>query len=196
MAVKSAGPASDRIAARDGAGPATVAEIHAAIACLTKLTELMERRRAQLAAGVGLTEQQCGVLEEIATDRFMPSLFARRRESSPAAVSKILRQLGDKDLILTAIGDHDARQRRYSLTAKGRKAMQRLREMREMAIRQVWLELDGGGMRAFASFAERLIENLERYARSRHRAATDDPAATQQAQAPSQAVLRPQSQKE
>lgn len=165
MAVKTAGSIVGRIAARDGVP--TLADVHAAIACLTRLTELMDRRRAQLAAGVGLTEQQCGVLEEIATERFMPSLFARRRERSPAAVSKILRQLGDKGLILTAVGDRDARQRRYSLTTKGKKAMQRLREMRETAIRRVWLELDAGGMRAFASFAERLIENLEQVARAR-----------------------------
>lgn len=149
---------------RDSA--ASIADAHPAIACLTRLTELMQRRRAQLAGGVGLTEQQCGVIEEIATEHFMPSLFARRRESSPAAVSKILRQLGDKGLILTAIADGDGRQRRYSLTAKGKRAMQRLREMREEAIRQVWLELDGTGMRAFTAFGERLVESLERYASS------------------------------
>jgi DNA-binding MarR family transcriptional regulator len=96
----------------------------------------------------------------------MPSLFARRRDSSPAAVSKILRQLGDKGLILTAIADGDGRQRRYSLTSKGKRAMERLREMREEAIRRVWLELDGAGMRAFAAFGGQLVESLERYASS------------------------------
>lgn len=124
----------------------------------------MERRRAQLAEGAGLTEQQCGVIEEIATEHFMPSLFARRRDSSPAAVSKILRQLGDKGLILPSIADGDGRQRRYSLTPKGKRAMQRLGDMREEAIRRVWLQLDEGEMRAFTAFGERLAESLERYA--------------------------------
>jgi DNA-binding MarR family transcriptional regulator len=148
---------------------ADIADAHAAIACLARLTALMERRRAQLAAGAGLTEQQCGVIEEIATEQFMPSLFARRRDSSPAAVSKILRQLGDKGLILTTVAERDGRQRRYSLTSKGRRALQRLREMREEAIRRVWLELDGAGMRAFTAFGERLAENLEAYASTRTR---------------------------
>lgn len=163
MEGKSGRPPMGRVAVRRDS-TATIADAHAAIVCLARLTELMQRRRAQLAAGVGLTEQQCGVIEEIATEHFMPSLFARRRESSPAAVSKILRQLVDKGLILTAIADGDGRQRRYSLTSKGKRAMQRLREMREAAIHHVWLELDGTGMRAFTSFSERLVESLERYA--------------------------------
>jgi len=165
MECKSGRPPAGRATARRNREPG-VADVHAAIVCLTRLTELMERRRAQLAEGAGLTEQQCGVLEEIATEHFMPSLFARRRDSSPAAVSKILRQLGDKGLILTAIADGDGRQRRYSLTSKGKRAMQRLRDMREEAIRRVWLQLDEVEMRAFTAFGERLADNLERYASS------------------------------
>lgn len=155
---------------------AAIADVHAAIACLTRLTELMERRRAQLAAGAGLTEQQCGLIEEIATDHFMPSLFARRRDSSPAAVSKILRQLGDKGLILTTIAEGDGRQRRYSLTSKGKRALHRLREMREEAIRGVWLELDGVEMRAFTAFGERLVQSLESYASARTGRRENSPA--------------------
>ncbi len=115
----------------------TVAEAHAAIACVTRLAELTHQRRAQLATEVGLTDQQWGVLEEIATEHFMPSLFARRRESSPAAVSKILRQLSEKGLVVAEIAADDGRQRRYSLTDDGRRVISRLRASRESAIDEI-----------------------------------------------------------
>lgn len=143
---------------------ASLADAHAAIECLGRLAELYRERRAQLAASVGLTDQQWGVLEEIATEHFMPSLFARRRESSPAAVSKILRQLTDKGLIVVSIGKDDARQRKYSLAAKGKRAMDALRESREDAIREVWLKLPAERMRAFTGFGGELIRRLEDYA--------------------------------
>src|ERR1043165_3546865 len=130
-------------------GDATVAEAHAAIECLGRLASLYQERREQLAESVDLTDQQWGVLEEIATEHFMPSLFARRRESSAAAVSKILRQLTDKGLIVAAIGKDDARQRTYSLTARGKRVMDKLRERRKEAIRDVWLALHPEGLRAF-----------------------------------------------
>ncbi len=146
------------------AEPTTVEDAHAAIESLGRLTELYGERRQQLAESVGLTDQQWGVLEEIATEHFMPSLFARRRESSAAAVSKILRQLVDKGLVVAAIGKDDARQRTFSLTARGRRVMEKLRESRKEAIRGVWLSMDRDGVRAFTSFAKELIERLERYA--------------------------------
>jgi DNA-binding MarR family transcriptional regulator len=146
-----------------GASP-TTAEAHAAIECLTRLAELYRHRREQLAAEVGLTDQQWEVLEEVATEHFMPSLFARRRESSQAAVSKILRQLIEKGVVVASIAEEDGRQRNYALTARGRRLMDRLRERREEAIREVWLTLDAAGMRAFTQFGNRLIERLERYA--------------------------------
>jgi len=152
--------------ARIGSRPANLADAHAAIAALGRLVELYRERRAQLAESVGLSDQQWEVLEEIATEHFMPSLFARRRDSSAAAVSKILRQLVDKGLVVAAVGRDDARQRKYSLTPKGRRVMERLREEREQAIREVWLPLDGEGMRAFSDFGRRLIERLERHAAS------------------------------
>jgi DNA-binding MarR family transcriptional regulator len=146
-------------------GPApSTADAHAAIECLTKLAELSRHRREQLAEEVGLTDQQWEVLEEVATEHFMPSLFARRRASSPAAVSKILRQLLEKGVVVASIADNDARQRRYALTPKGRRLMDRLRERREEAVRDVWLTLDAAGMRAFTQFGNRLIERLEHYA--------------------------------
>jgi DNA-binding MarR family transcriptional regulator len=142
----------------------TLDDAHAAIECLGRLTELYGERRRQLAQSVGLTDQQWGVLEEIATEHFMPSLFARRRDSSAAAVSKILRQLVDKGLVVGAIGKDDARQRTFSLTARGRRVMDKLRESRKDAIREVWLTLDPDAVRAFTSFGRELIDRLERYA--------------------------------
>jgi DNA-binding MarR family transcriptional regulator len=150
--------------ARAQASAPTTAEAHAAIECLNRLSELYRHRREQLASEVGLTDQQWEVLEEIATEHFMPSLFARRRESSPAAVSKILRQLIEKGVVVASIAAEDGRQRNYALTAKGRRLMDRLRDRREEAIRAVWLALDAAGMRAFTDFGHRLIERLEEYA--------------------------------
>jgi len=142
----------------------TLEDAHAAIECLGRLTELYGERRQQLAESVGLTDQQWGVLEEIATEHFMPSLFARRRDSSAAAVSKILRQLVDKGFVVGAIAKGDARQRTFSLTARGRRVMDKLRESRKDAIREVWLAMDRDGVRAFMSFGKELIARLERYA--------------------------------
>ena len=142
----------------------TLPEAHAAIAVLARLAELYRERREQLSRAVGLTDQQWGVLEEIATEHFMPSLFARRRESSPAAVSKILRQVQDKALVVAAVAEGDARQRRYALTPKGRRVMEELRARREEAIREVWLALDPAGLRVFTVLGGELIGRLEEYA--------------------------------
>lgn len=141
----------------------SLAEAHEAILCLARLTELYQHRREQLADSVGLSDPQWGVLEEIATLHFMPSLFARHRDRSPAAVSKILRQLLDKGLILAAIAKGDARQRRYSLTAKGKRVMDQLRASREAAVREVWLTSDRKALHQFTEFATELIARLDRY---------------------------------
>lgn len=143
---------------------ATVAEAHEAIECLGRLAALYGERRAQLARSVGLTDQQWGVLEEIATEHFMPSLFAKRRESSAAAVSKILRQLVEKGLVVAAIGKDDARKRSFSLTARGTRALETLRERRQQAIRDVWLPMDRDALRAFTAFGTELIGRLAAYA--------------------------------
>lgn len=134
--------------------------IHDAIRQLQQLTELFQRRRAQLAAEVGLTEHQWGVLEEISTEHFMPSMFARQRESSAAAVSKTIRQLTDKGLISVSLNAQDARQRDYVLSAKGKKVMQQLRNRREHAIEQVWSKLPVARVKAFGEFAADLNERL------------------------------------
>ena len=81
--------------------------LYRAIEGLQRLAELFERRRAQLARRVGLSDPQWRVLEEIAREDFMPSLFARRRDAHPAAVSRTLRQLLDRGLPLFAAGHPD-----------------------------------------------------------------------------------------
>lgn len=140
--------------------------IHAAIACLQRLTDLFAERRQQLARSVGLTDQQWAALEEICSEHFMPSLFARQRQSSAAAVSKILRQLLDKDLVSVGLGARDGRQRRYELTAKGKRCIEGLRREREAAIRTVWSGLDGVGLDAFTHLGTRLAQRLTHYAES------------------------------
>ena len=124
------------------AKPPALVDVHRAVECLGRLTEVFRLRRQQLAASVGLTEQQWSVLDEIEQADFMPSMFARQRESSPAAVSKILRQLQDKELVVVSLSSSDGRQRNYELSAEGKRVLERLRERRQHAITEVWLEFD------------------------------------------------------
>jgi DNA-binding MarR family transcriptional regulator len=142
---------------------APVAVVHEAIACLGRLTDAFQRRREQLAASVGLTDGQWGVLEEIAREHFMPSMFAKTRESSAAAVSKTLRQLLDKELISVGLSKTDGRQRAYLLTAKGKRLLESLRQEREVAIEEIWLPLERQRIQDFASFAKDLTSRLEQY---------------------------------
>lgn len=134
--------------------------VHAAIADLQRLTELFHKRRRQLAAGVGLTEHQWSVLEEISTEHFMPSMFARQRRSSAAAVSKTIRQLVDKELVAVSLNTADGRQRNYELTTRGKRVMQRLRKNREQAIQQVWLDIPPSRIKAFSEFAADINKRL------------------------------------
>ena len=117
-------------------------EIHAAIESLQRLTSAFGERRQQLAESVGLTEHQWGVLEEISTEHFMPSMFAKKRDSSPAAVSKTIRQLVDKGLVEVTLNKTDARQRDYQLTGQAKRVLGQLRRARARAIEQIWLKLD------------------------------------------------------
>ncbi len=135
---------------RNNASPSTA--ILDAIESLQRLTEAFVLRRAQLARSVGLTEAQWRVVEDISTEHFMPSMFARRRECSSAAVSKILRQLLDRKLIRVAIGKRDARQREYSLTTSGKGLVERLRRERARAIDAVWRDLARSELTRFAAF--------------------------------------------
>lgn len=136
---------------------------HQAIEHLQTLTELFQHRRVQLAKAVKLTEQQWRVLEEISTEHFIPSMFARNRESSPAAVSKIIRQLTEKGLISVSISLVDGRQRQYVLTAKGRKTMEMIRVRRFQAIEAIWMRFDQKELDQFNRFSTRLIDSIETF---------------------------------
>jgi DNA-binding MarR family transcriptional regulator len=140
--------------------------VHAAIACLGRLTEAFAGRRQQLALSVGLSEGQWGVLEEIATQHFMPSMFAKTRSSSAAAVSKTLRQLLDKSLVSVALSKTDGRQRDYVLTAKGKRVLDVLREERELAIEEIWLPLEPTQVKSFIAFGNQLCDRLEHYGKN------------------------------
>ncbi len=140
-----------------------VAAAHAAIACLGRLTEAFARRRQQLAQSVGLSEGQWGVLEEIATQHFMPSMFAKTRDSSAAAVSKTLRQLLEKDLVSVGLSKDDGRQRAYLPSAKGKRVLEALRKERALAIEEIWLPLDAAQLRSFVAFGNQLSDWLEHY---------------------------------
>jgi DNA-binding MarR family transcriptional regulator len=146
---------------------ASLAEAHQAIACLGRLADAFRRRREQLAASVGLSDGQWGVLEEISREHFMPSMFAKTRESSAAAVSKTLRQLLDKDLVSVTLSKSDGRQRAYVLSAKGRRLLESLRQERELAIEKIWLTLDRDDIQGFAAFASELAIRLEQYGSKR-----------------------------
>jgi DNA-binding MarR family transcriptional regulator len=139
-------------------------EAHAAIAKLSRLTDLFLERREQLASRAGLTDAQWEVLEEISTERFMPSMFAKNQASSRASVSKVIRQLLDRHLVRVAISPKDGRQRDYALTPDGKATLSGLRAEREKAIAAIWLGLDPGQLERFTAFAGELIGRIERYA--------------------------------
>lgn len=149
--------------ARQAPGP----EIHRAIAALQRLADGFALRRRQLAASADLTEAQWRLLEEVDDADFMPSMFARRRDCSPAAVSRGLRGLLEAGLVETSIAETDGRQRHYRPTAKGRGLLRRLRRRREDAIEAVWQRFDARELDAFVRFATALSESLESYAERR-----------------------------
>lgn len=138
--------------------------VHRSIAHLQRLTDLFQQRREQLAKRVGLTEQQWRVLEEISTEHFIPSMFAKSQESSAAAVSKVLRQLLDKALVRVSVSEIDGRQRQYELSSKGQKTMERLRRARTHAIEAIWTDLPADELRRFHKLSAELITRIERYA--------------------------------
>ncbi len=141
-------------------------DLHRAIEALQRLAELVQLRRGQLAREAGLSEPQWRILEEVAREDFMPSLFARRRACTPAAVSRTLRQLLEKKLIRASISAADGRQREFVLTPRGQRAMQHLRASRQAAVDATWKQLDPTEVTRFADFGEALAERLERYVRS------------------------------
>jgi DNA-binding MarR family transcriptional regulator len=138
---------------------------HRAIAQLTRLSDLFHQRREQLAQAAGLSVGQWSVLEEISTEQFMPSMFAKSEETSRAAVSKLIRQLLDRGLIQVAISAADGRQRDYALTPQGRATLELLRAERERAIEAIWLKLDSEALAQFTGFTQDLIGRIERHAK-------------------------------
>jgi len=139
-------------------------EVHGAIESLQRLAELFGERRRALAREAGLTETQWRVLEEVAGEDFMPSLFAEQRSRTPAAISRTLRQLLDRGLVQASIGEQDGRQRVYRLTARGRRLQEGLLRSRARAIAAVWERLPAEELKRFRRFADRLSERLEAYA--------------------------------
>ena len=136
-------------------------DVRRAIASLQRLADRFAERRRQLAREAGLSEAQWRVLEEVAGESFMPSLFAKRQACSAAAVSRTLRQLLEAGLVSAGIGAQDGRQRVYRLTAQGRRRLARVHASRAAAIAAVWSQLDPAELRAFARFADALSERLE-----------------------------------
>ena len=141
-------------------------QILRAIEGLQRLTELVQVRREQLAAEVGLTLNQWRVLEQISAEGFMPSLFAREQACTPANVSKTLRQLQEKGLTSVRVSPADGRQRDYALTPAGERTMGRLMSRREDAITAIWQELDPEVLAHFAEASAGLIELFEAYVHS------------------------------
>jgi DNA-binding MarR family transcriptional regulator len=137
--------------------------IHDAIEQLAALADVFDRRREALAAEAGVTVEQWRVMEEIATRHFMPSMFAKSRASSAAAVSRTLRQLLDAKLVTVAVSANDGRNREYRLTEDGARVFAKLRKSREDAIRSVWMELKGSEIEAFTEFARKLVDAIESY---------------------------------
>jgi DNA-binding MarR family transcriptional regulator len=150
--------------------PATKADktrvILDAIEQLALLVDVFERRREMLADEAGITVEQWRVLEEIGTRRFMPSMFARRRESSAAAVSRILRQLLDAGLVTVTVSRSDGRNREYRLTPAGARVLAELKHSREAAIQSVWMTLGASEVEAFTGFARKLVAAIEEYSRA------------------------------
>lgn len=128
---------------------------------LGRLAALFEERRRQLAESVHLTVQQWEVLEQVQHEHFMPSLFAQKRASSAAAVSKILRQLTDKGLIIAHVSDKDARQRDYEVTRGGQELLALVREQRRHAIEEVWLKLSQKQLEQFLEVGDQLVSRLD-----------------------------------
>ncbi len=139
--------------------------LFASIEGLQRLADLFELRRRQLARGAGLSDEQWRVLDGIAREDFIPSLFARRCDRHPAAVSRTLRELLERGLVVVSISPGDARQREYELSLRGRRLLKGLRERREHAIQAVWKGFDRRQLREFSRFSAQLADRLEAYSR-------------------------------
>jgi len=146
---------------RKGAAPELVLS---AVEVISRLAGLFALRRRQLAERAGLTVQQWQALESVQREHFMPSLFAAERDSSPAAVSKILRQLSDKGLIEAELSRVDGRQRTYRVTSTGKACLDGLGTERRHAIERVWMQLSRDELEQFEAVGRKLGNLLEDFA--------------------------------
>jgi len=137
--------------------------IHQAIATLQRLSDLFNQRREQIALEGGVSVRQWGILEEIATEHFMPSLFAQQKSVTPAAISKLVRSLLERHLIRARIAEGDRRHRNYLLTAAGERLLDRVRHARQNAITEIWADLSVSELRQFSKFGDKLGDRLETY---------------------------------
>jgi DNA-binding MarR family transcriptional regulator len=143
--------------------PSKRALVYTAIVQLQRLADLFKQRRGRLARRVGLTEQEWRVFEEISTEHFIPSLFARDQDMSLPAVSNVIRQLSDKKVLRVSPNYSDGRKRRYVLTANGERKANKLRTLRERAIDKTWMLLDATSLEKFNKIATQLIDLIETY---------------------------------
>ena len=134
-----------------------------AIKQLQRLAALFSKRRSQLAGQVELTEAQWRVLEGVATEHFMPSMFADGLDNTRGSVSKILKQLVEKKLIKASISPEDGRQRNYRLTERGTRTIETLRSLREDAIQVIWSDLPLDDLTTFNRLCDSLIIKLRDY---------------------------------
>ncbi|HXS17911.1 MAG TPA: MarR family transcriptional regulator [Polyangiaceae bacterium] len=143
-----------------------------AVEVFGQLAGLYEERRRQLAESVGLTIVQWQALEQVQHEHFMPSMFAAQRESSAAAVSKVLRQLVDKGLVVATLSDKDGRQRDYNVTERGRLLLDDVREQRQRAIAEIWMKLASDELEHFVGFGRKVAQKLDTWATSEAQQAT------------------------
>jgi len=136
----------------------------AAVEVLGRLAALFDERRRQLAEGAGLTVVQWQALEQVQHEHFMPTMFAAQRSSSTAAVSKVLRQLVDKGLIVASLSEKDGRQRDYKVTEQGEQILAYVREQRKRAISEIWLKLGHEDLGQFISIGGQIAERLDEWA--------------------------------
>lgn len=137
----------------------------AAVEVLGRLAALFDERRRQLAEGAGLTVVQWQALEEVKHEDFIPSMFAAQRASSAAAVSKVLRQLADKGLIVTSLSEKDGRQRDYKLTDLGATTLDYVRVQRQRAISEIWLKLSSEELKQFVGVGGQIAQRLDEWAK-------------------------------
>jgi DNA-binding MarR family transcriptional regulator len=76
-----------------------------------------------------------------------------------------LRQLLDGGMVSAAIGRADRRNRRYKLTAKGKRVLGELRASRQAAIEAIWTGFSRDELAAFSGFAVKLSDRIDRYSR-------------------------------